>query len=95
MVVKNFKESVQAIKDLLGIASPSTVFAGIGDNLMQGLTIGINRSAQMPVMATTQVAGALSQSSVTNNYNLAANYKYQSESTLIDQVKMLQLLGGH
>lgn len=33
-------------------------------------------------------------STVTNNYNLTGNYRYQDETTLIDQVKILQLLGG-
>ena len=31
-----------AVKDLFGIHSPSTVFAGIGENLMDGLWMGVD-----------------------------------------------------
>lgn len=33
---------VGAVKDLFGIHSPSTVFAGIGENLMEGLWMGVD-----------------------------------------------------
>lgn len=36
-------------KDVLGIASPSKVFAVMGDQTMQGLTVGLNRSQQDPL----------------------------------------------
>lgn len=36
-------------KDVLGIASPSKVFAVMGDQTMQGLSVGLNRSQQDPL----------------------------------------------
>ena len=36
-------------KDVLGIASPSKVFAVMGDQTMDGLTVGLNRSQQAPL----------------------------------------------
>jgi|GEM_PF-151056 len=54
--------SIDYIKDLLGIASPSKVFAVMGDQTMQGLTVGINRSQQAPLNEVgklgKQMAGA-------------------------------------
>lgn len=48
-----FGNQLDMIKDFLGIASPSTVFAGYGLNIVQGLAGGISRNASMldPVMA--------------------------------------------
>ncbi|MFI9652926.1 hypothetical protein, partial [Guyparkeria halopsychrophila] len=36
-------------KDKLGIASPSKVFASIGDDTMAGMAMGLDRSAREPV----------------------------------------------
>lgn len=55
-------EGVDYFKNLLGIASPSKVFAVMGDQTMQGLTVGINRSQQAPLNEVgklgKQMAGA-------------------------------------
>ncbi len=42
-VIAGFNSMVSFIKTLLGIASPSTVFAGIGLNMAAGLGIGFTR----------------------------------------------------
>jgi hypothetical protein len=42
-------EVINSFKDMLGIASPSKVFAVMGDQTMQGLTVGLNRSQQSPI----------------------------------------------
>lgn len=42
-------DAIGWFKDVLGIASPSKVFAVMGDQTMQGLTVGINRSQQEPL----------------------------------------------
>jgi phage-related protein len=48
-----------AIKDEAGIRSPSTLFAGLGDELSAGLALGLDRSAQDVVSAAESVvAGA-------------------------------------
>ncbi|MBS0044435.1 phage tail tape measure protein [Shewanella sp. M16] len=48
-------------KDVLGIASPSKVFAVMGDQTMDGLTVGLNRSQQGPLnevnKLSKQIAG--------------------------------------
>lgn len=93
-ITENFKQMIKETKKMLGIASPSTLFAGIGDNLMAGLAVGIDRSAELPAMASSQAMGRVTQSSVQNTYYLSGNYQYQSPSTLMDQVRMLNLLGG-
>lgn len=46
------KDVVKGAKSLLGISSPSTVFAEIGDNMMRGIVVGIDRTSQ-------HVAGSL------------------------------------
>ena len=43
--VKGFFEGiVNGVKDTLGIASPSKVFAGIGDNMAAGIGVGFDRT---------------------------------------------------
>ena len=83
----------EAAKAFLGIESPSKVFMDIGGNMMAGMAIGIERSAMLPALAT-QDAASMAVRSTNNYYTLQASYGYQSETTLIDQVKMLSLLGG-
>ncbi|MGL5469874.1 MAG: phage tail tape measure protein [Shewanella sp.] len=55
-------DAIGWFKDVLGIASPSKVFAVMGDQTMQGLTVGINRSQQAPLNEVgklgKQMAGA-------------------------------------
>ncbi len=49
--------AIRMFKNVLGIHSPSRVFAGLGGYMMQGLTMGIDRDASRPV----QRIGALSR----------------------------------
>lgn len=55
-----FQNTLDDIKKKLGIASPSTVFAEMGTQLMAGLAVGINRSAGLPQLALDASIGALS-----------------------------------
>lgn len=93
-ISENFKNMIAEIKKMLGIASPSTLFAGIGDNLMAGLAVGIDRSAGLPASASSQAMSRVTQATTNNYYNLTGNYQYQSQTTLMDQVRLLNLLGG-
>lgn len=43
------RDVISSFKEILGIASPSKVFAVMGDQTMQGLTVGLNRSQQAPL----------------------------------------------
>jgi phage-related protein len=87
------KAAWEAAKAFLGIESPSKMFMDIGGNMMAGMAIGIERSAMLPALATAEAAG-MAMRTTENHYYLQASYGYQSEATLIDQVKMLNLLGG-
>lgn len=49
---------VAAVKKQLGIKSPSTVFAAIGDNIAQGVTVGVQRSGADTLDAITGLVEA-------------------------------------
>lgn len=57
--IQGINSITAAVEEALGIRSPSRVFAGIGDNVMQGLAVGIERSAGEPLAALDRVAGQL------------------------------------
>jgi hypothetical protein len=58
--------AIKAIKGVLGIKSPSRVFAGIGGHMMEGLQLGLDRGADGPLArirkAGAELTGALSGS---------------------------------
>jgi hypothetical protein len=90
--------AINNIKRILGIASPSKVFAGIGQNMMLGLAQGITGAAGLPQVALDGVglgmasaAGAAS-TGATYNFNLTAQYGHRAESDLAGDVRMLQML---
>jgi phage-related minor tail protein len=90
--------ALKAVKGFLGINSPSTVFAAIGGNLMEGFALGIQRNAALPASASASAAQLVSQSTTRNstvvhNYNLTAQYGgYQSERSLRSDVRLLSML---
>lgn len=111
------KSLIGNVKDLLGIKSPSKVFAEIGKRLNEGFAVGIKGSIDLPEKqlqtAYTKLEPLMDRmlekldtsvkwrdvftipnTSITQHYNLTANYKYQDEKTLIDQIKILNLLGA-
>lgn len=51
--------AITAFKKVLGIHSPSRVFAALGGHLAGGLTLGIDRGADGPLKRTRQLAGQL------------------------------------
>lgn len=53
------KGALDAVKNFFGIHSPSTVFAGLGNNLMQGLAVGIDRSGSAAVTAVQGVSSSI------------------------------------
>jgi hypothetical protein len=50
------------MKDKLGINSPSTVFQGFGENLMQGLALGMKNLSDQPQKMLDGITGNLSAS---------------------------------
>lgn len=101
--------AINAVKEALGVQSPSKVFMGLGENMMEGMAIGIAKmtklasgamqeavgSVTMPaIMATAQMGGAVSnQNSYTNNYNLTVNSSSPAEP-IIQDYNMLKSLAG-
>lgn len=74
------KDALDAAKKLLGISSPSKVFAAIGQNMMSGMAMGISNNIQMPVSslatATPQLVGAAAgggREVTYNQYNTVRN----------------------
>lgn len=51
--------SVDWVKNLLGIHSPSRVFAELGDYTMQGLSVGLDRSANAPLQSVANLSKTL------------------------------------
>ncbi len=51
--------AISWFKETLGIASPSKVFATMGDQTMQGLNVGINRSQGEPLKQVRKVGKAM------------------------------------
>ena len=107
---------VGGIKDLLGIESPSKVFADIGKNLNKGLAFGVKVTSDLPEKEIRKMSldlapalnnlvdlrsfevpvsdSANQMSNTTNNYNLTAQYRYQDEMTLTEEIRLLNLLGS-
>ena len=54
------KTAIGAFKNVLGIKSPSRVFAELGGHVAGGLAVGIDRGSRHPVQRTRRLAGELS-----------------------------------
>lgn len=95
------------VKKALGIASPSTVFADIGRQIMAGLAQGLIKGFDMPEMvlkemtanlvAAPQASGIVSMPAASNTYNY--NYTLhmqtvQSPRAVQQSFEMMRLLGG-
>lgn len=89
----------EAVKGFFGIRSPSRLMAKLGFEISAGLAEGIDNNTGAVVKSALRmsqnVLRAAAQPSVTTNiYELTANYPSESPVSLVDKVKMLQLLGG-
>ncbi len=55
--IKNFGGKVSSwFKEALGIQSPSQVFMGFGDNIVQGVVVGVDRTTPLAARATQRLA---------------------------------------
>jgi hypothetical protein len=87
--------ALDAIKGLLGIHSPSTVFAGIGVNLMAGMAKGINAGANLPVSAMNNATEKITSTTINNNYGgLTIHSNARTEDLISDFRTMKTLMGG-
>jgi tape measure domain-containing protein len=87
----------QAVKDILGIASPSKVFAGFGKNIMEGLAQGLIKNSSLPIEATLKTSGAISSAtniSHTNQWNVTIHNPQQNAGSVRDDIRLLQLAAG-
>lgn len=63
---------VNGVKGVLGIKSPSTVFAGIGDNMAQGIGVGFDKAMDK---VSDDIEGAIpTDFDVSSNVNLNGNH---------------------
>lgn len=69
---RQWGDIVAEFKSFFGIASPSKLFYGFGENLMQGLANGISNAAQMPINAMSALANTV-QGKVTGMVDAVAN----------------------
>ena len=70
-LTKIINDGINAAKKFLGIQSPSTVFAGIGENMMRGLANGIANYGNLPAVQLQGVVGGITGPSV--NMSTAAS----------------------
>lgn len=70
---------VDAVKGLLGIHSPSTVFKGFGENTDEGYALGVIDNADAPIQAVKRVMSAVvdvpQQIDINRNLNVAQSYQ--------------------
>ncbi len=62
---KIINDAITSIKQMLGIQSPSTVFAGIGANMMMGLANGISGYGALPNVQLNGVVNGLANTATT------------------------------
>jgi hypothetical protein len=89
------KGIIENIKKALKISSPSAVFAEIGQNMMEGMALGIQMNANVPSLAA---AGAVSNVVQTtnyggNSYNYAPTYGSAPNSPSTD-FAIMQVMAG-
>jgi hypothetical protein len=65
----------EEVKKILGIASPSKVFAGLGKNIMQGLSVGIDKTAGLPQQSLSNASRDMA-SGFQKQVNNTSNYMY-------------------
>lgn len=70
--------ALDAAKGFLGIESPSLVFAKIGEQMMQGMAVGIREETAAPVRAVARATTTITRSAVTHNtLNIHTNALYE------------------
>jgi hypothetical protein len=71
--------ALNGVRNILGIRSPSKVFEGVGENMMQGMANGISRRAEAPATAAATAAGA------TYNFTIAQTFGSNMEPSQVRQ----------
>lgn len=82
------KAAWEAAKGFLGIESPSTLFAGIGENMMMGMAGGIDQGASVPVSTTQAVTADIA----TTAGQTAGNAQPQQSQPILDEAILARML---
>jgi hypothetical protein len=88
-MTRALEEIIGTTEEELGIASPSRVFAGIGQQMMEGLASGIRGAVRLPALAT---AGAMTSISHTNNLTMNVHTRATKSSVIQDFAVMRALV---
>lgn len=67
------------------IHSPSRVFKGYGQNIVEGLAIGMDKSTSIAEAASDNLAGAVGLNGVTHNTGVLANYQPLNRTDIMPQ----------
>lgn len=81
-------------KSVLGIASPSKVFAGIGENIMDGLRVGMSNVPGVPVPALAGVPGGGGPGAVGAGGGATVNIYAQSPEAIAEALRRYNKLNG-
>ena len=75
-IVSDLGEGIKGwFAEKLGIHSPSRVFKGYGVNVVEGLSIGMNKSIPMAEDASDNLSSAVGLNGVSHNIGLLTNYQ--------------------
>jgi phage-related protein len=84
------RAAIAAAEAELQIGSPSKVFMDIGENIMKGLELGIDKDAMLPVDATSRVAQSV-VNQYQRDYHLSVTQNRVSEyASLRDMVALME-----
>ena len=105
-MVELLNQLPQFVKDFFGISSPSKMFKGFGENLMEGFAQGIQDAIELPKgamsMAVTHLiqpamasvpVGQQVSTTITNNFSQTVNTGAQ-QSTVIADFRTMQAMSG-
>jgi len=87
--------AVNAARSLLGINSPSLVFAGIGKNMMQGMAKGIDTNAGQAIQSTSKAVSATipaATNSVSSNSGSGTPFVYAPMISLANEAEAERVL---
>lgn len=89
------RRAFEAAKGFLGISSPSKLFAGLGENMMEGVAVGIRNTAMRPTVATVQALERTVQQTTNSTTFQIANYAPRAETRLELRHLITALEMGH
>lgn len=89
-VLGPIKDAISRAKRLLGMSSPSRLFAEMGRGMMQGMALGVQQYAAMPAAATA-LATQQVISTVHHQYNLEYYGVHHTQASIRDIIRSLEI----